>query len=345
MTPLWLVGIGAPGEGDVLLRLLRMEEAKREHDDSGGGDSDGGGGEDSVAEVVGELAHSEGCGERGGDAGERGGGEDSAGVEARDDGNEERDGDEGVKDADGRDDGGECGGEEDSDNACADGSDAAGDEEIAWGDGWVEECFVEVDREGSGEHEEDGVRGGEFGGEDGGEGPDAEPFWEEELHRGGKCEFRVRQVRECGEGAEAEDRGNEGEDGLTDGVEPDAEANGEGVAGSIDFLYEAGGDHEGRSEDGDPGEDLAWACADDAEHVDGGGLICCDERMEGCPTADGVDGEGDREEQAGHGDGELEHVDEGGGHESSGGAVDDGDDASDDAALPLGDAGDGFEDP
>ncbi len=322
-----------------------MEEAKGQHDGGGGGDSYSGRGEDSVAEVVGELTDGDGCGKGGEYAGERCGGEDPARVKAGDDGDEERDGDEGVEDADGGDDGGEYGGEEYSDDARSDGGDAAGDEEIARGDGRVDEGFVEVDRERGGEHEEDGVGGGELSGEDGGEGPDAQPPWKEEFHGGGKREFGVRQVRERGHGAETKDRWNEGEDCLAERVETDTEANGAGVAGSVDFLHEAGGDHEGRGEDGDPGEDLTRACTDDAEHVDGGRLVGGDEGVDGCPAAYGVDGEGDGEEESGHGDGELKHIDEGRGHQSAGGTVDDGDEASDDAALPFGDGGYGFEDP
>src|SRR5215472_8375597 len=133
------VCIGAPGEGDVFLCLLRVEDAEGEHDGGGCGDSDCRRGEDSIAEVMGELANDQGCCKGCDDAGESGGGEDSAGVETGDDGNEECDGDERVKDADGRDDGGENGGEEDSGDPGSDGGDAAGDEELVWGDSWVEE--------------------------------------------------------------------------------------------------------------------------------------------------------------------------------------------------------------
>ena len=70
-----------------------------------------------------------------------------------------------------------------------------------------------------------------------------------------------------------------------------------------------------------------------------------DERLHVRPAAEGVNGEGDGEEQAGHGDGELEHVDEGRGHHAAGGAVNDGDRAADEASFPLGDTGDGVEDP
>ena len=197
------------------------------------------------------------------DAGECGGGEGSFCVEAGENGDEEDHGDEAVEEADGGDDGGQRDGEEDAGDAGEDADDAAdGEQARAFGLG-VEEGLVEVDGEGAREHEEDGVRGAELGGEDGGEGPEAKPAREQELHGGGEGQLGVGEVWERREGAEAEDGRDKSEEKLADGVEADAGTDSRGAARSIELLDEAGGNDEGRDEDGDPGEDLVRAGADE----------------------------------------------------------------------------------
>ncbi len=62
------------------------------------------------------------------------------------------------------------------------------------------------------------------------------------------------------------------------------------------------------------------------------------------PATERMDRKGNRKQQPRHGHGQLEHIDEGGGHQATSRTVDDGHSAADDAALPFGNPGDGIED-